>query len=156
MPVPILHRLLNGQPLDDAAAELSSFAHAMRHAVPVRRVLGVHTVFNLLGPLTNPADVRRQLLGVYASNGTTLVAATLRELGCEPALVVHGHDGQDEFSLTGETAVVDVRAGELSKRTVRPEDVVEEGAAVRLLGRLVEASHDLATPFHGLRAGGEA
>jgi anthranilate phosphoribosyltransferase len=96
---------------------------AMRHAVPVRRALGVRTVFNLLGPLTNPAGVRRQLLGVYAPGLVELVAGALVELGAEHALVVHGHDGEDELALTGETVVMEVRGDRVERRSVAPEDV---------------------------------
>jgi len=95
---------------------------AMRHAMPVRRALGVRTVFNLLGPLTNPAAVRRQLLGVYAPELTDLMGAALRDLGAVRALVVHGHDGQDELALTGETAVTEVADGVLTQLVIRPED----------------------------------
>jgi anthranilate phosphoribosyltransferase len=96
---------------------------AMRHAGPVRRELGVRTAFNLLGPLTNPAGVRRQLLGVYAPHLTDLMAAALRDLGAERALVVHGRDGQDELSLTGETQVTELRDGRLERRMIAPESV---------------------------------
>ena len=96
---------------------------AMRHAAAVRRSLGVRTVFNLLGPLTNPAGVRRQLIGVYDHELLALMAGALAELGAERVLVVHGHDGQDELALTGETTVVELREGEVSRSVVRPEDV---------------------------------
>jgi len=95
---------------------------AMRHAAAVRRSLGVRTVFNLLGPLANPAGVRRQLLGVYSPRLTDLMAAALRELDAERALVVHGRDGQDELSLTGPTLVVELDQGQLTRRTVTPAD----------------------------------
>ncbi|RMH46027.1 MAG: anthranilate phosphoribosyltransferase, partial [Alphaproteobacteria bacterium] len=73
---------------------------AMKHAGPVRRELGVRTVFNLLGPLTNPAGAEYQVLGVYAADRLELVAGALRELGCRRALVVHGRDGLDEITTT--------------------------------------------------------
>jgi len=76
---------------------------AMRHAGPVRRELGVRTVFNLLGPLTNPAGAEYQLLGVYASDKLELVADALKQLGSKRALVVHGRDGLDEITTTGIT-----------------------------------------------------
>jgi anthranilate phosphoribosyltransferase len=74
---------------------------AMRHAIPVRRALGVRTIFNLLGPLTNPVGARRQLVGVYAEQLVEPMAETLRTLGSERSLVVHGDDGLDELSPTG-------------------------------------------------------
>jgi anthranilate phosphoribosyltransferase len=108
---------------------------AMRHAMPVRRALGVRTVFNLLGPLTNPAGVRRQLLGVYAPELTNLIADALKELGAERALVVHAHDGSDELSLTGATAVTELREGQLVRYDVAPEDAgLERCTADRLSG----------------------
>jgi anthranilate phosphoribosyltransferase len=96
---------------------------AMRHAMPVRRALGVRTVFNLLGPLTNPAGVRHQLLGVFAPDLTDLMAGALQQLGAVRALVVHGHDGQDELTLTGPTRVTELRDGALHTRDILPEDV---------------------------------
>jgi anthranilate phosphoribosyltransferase len=123
---------------------------AMRHAMPVRRALGVRTVFNLLGPLTNPVGVRRQLLGVYAPHLTSLVATALRDLGGERVLVVHGRDGQDELALTGETMVSELRDGRIVHRAIRPEDVgLERAAQADLAGgdaacnaRLIEAILD--------------
>jgi anthranilate phosphoribosyltransferase len=98
-------------------------AHAAtRHAVPARKQIGVRTVFNLLGPLTNPAGARSQVLGVFSPDAIALVAATLAELEVERALVVHGAGGLDEISLAGETLVADVRHGEVRRYTVFPED----------------------------------
>jgi anthranilate phosphoribosyltransferase len=95
---------------------------AMRHAMPVRRELGVRTVFNLLGPLTNPAGASAQLVGVYDESVTELVARVLGELGVRRAFVVHGADGLDEISISGETQVADLRDGEVRNYTVTPED----------------------------------
>jgi anthranilate phosphoribosyltransferase len=98
-------------------------AHAAtRHAVPARKQIGVRTVFNLLGPLTNPAGAQSQVLGVFSADAMDLVAATLAELGTERALVVHGAGGLDEISLAGETLVADVQAGKVRRYTVSPED----------------------------------
>lgn len=96
---------------------------AMRHVMPTRQALGLRTVFNILGPLTNPAGARRQLLGVYDPALTTLVAEALRELGSERALVVHGLDGLDELSTLGPTQVAELAEGEVREYTVAPQDV---------------------------------
>jgi anthranilate phosphoribosyltransferase len=98
-------------------------AHAAtRHAVPARKQIGARTVFNMLGPLTNPAGAQSQVLGVFSAEAIDLVATTLAELAIERALVVHGAGGLDEISLAGETLVADVRGGEVRRYTVVPED----------------------------------
>jgi anthranilate phosphoribosyltransferase len=98
-------------------------AHAAtRHAVPARKQIGARTVFNLLGPLTNPAGAQSQVLGVFSPEAIDLVAATLAELEIERALVVHGAGGLDEISLAGETLVADVRQGTVRRYTLTPED----------------------------------
>src|SRR3979490_2223810 len=98
-------------------------AHAAtRHAMPARKQLAVRTVFNLLGPLTNPAGAQSQVLGVFAPDIMELMAATLAELGVTRAFVVHGEGGLDEISLAGETLVAEVRAGDIRRYTVIPED----------------------------------
>ena len=94
---------------------------AMKHAMPVRRELGVRTVFNLLGPLTNPAGARRQLLGVYAPDLCAPLARVLGNLGSERAFVVHGEGGLDEVSPCGETLVAELRDGEVTTFTFTPE-----------------------------------
>jgi len=96
---------------------------AMREVMPVRRALGVRTVFNLLGPLTNPAGAQAQVLGVYGRDKVELLARVLLELGARHALVVHGSDGLDEITTTGPTHVAEVRDGALRSFTVEPEDV---------------------------------
>jgi len=93
---------------------------AMREVMPVRRSLAVRTVFNVLGPLTNPAGARRQVLGVYAESLVEPIARVLAQLGSEHAVVVHGSDGLDEITITGETLVGEVREGAVSLRTVEP------------------------------------
>lgn len=95
---------------------------ATRHATPARKQIGVRTVFNLLGPLTNPAGAQAQVLGVFSMDVVDLVAATLAELGTEHALVVHGAGGLDEISLAGETIVAEVHAGTVRKFSVTPEE----------------------------------
>ena len=95
---------------------------AARHAAPARKQIGVRTVFNLLGPLTNPAGAQSQVLGVYSAEVIDLVAATLAELGVEHAFVVHGAGGLDEISLAGETLVAEVRHGAVRRFTLTPEE----------------------------------
>jgi len=99
-----------------------TFHPAMRHAAQARRDLGVRTAFNLLGPLTNPARPRRQIVGVPRPELTELLARTLLALGTERAWVVHGADGLDELSTTGHTKVSEVRAGAVHTFYVHPAD----------------------------------
>ena len=93
---------------------------AMKHAAPVRRELGVRTIFNLLGPLTNPANARRQLMGVFSQDLTLKLAKVLQNLGSEHVLVVHGADGMDEISFTGDTFVAELKDGKISEYTLNP------------------------------------
>ncbi len=94
---------------------------AMREVMPVRRELGMRTIFNVLGPLTNPAGARRQLMGVYAEALVEPIGHVLRDLGAEHALVVHGSDGLDEITTTGPTTVSEVKDGETRAYTLEPE-----------------------------------
>jgi anthranilate phosphoribosyltransferase len=82
----------------------------------------MRTIFNVLGPLTNPAGAQRQLLGAFSPAAARLMAAALRDLGSEHALVVHGADGLDEITTTGPTLVLEVRGGEVHEQQVSPED----------------------------------
>lgn len=95
---------------------------AMRHVMPARTELGTRTIFNILGPLTNPAGVRRQLTGAYSRAIIRPMAETLGALGSERAWLVHGADGADEMSICGETFVAELREGRIAEFTVRPED----------------------------------
>lgn len=95
---------------------------AMRHAIGPRREIGVRTIFNVLGPLTNPAHARRQLVGVYDGKLTPVLAAVLHNLGAERAFVVHGSDGLDELTTTGATTVSELRSGQVHTYEVQPED----------------------------------
>jgi len=99
-----------------------AFHPAMKHAAPVRRELGVRTVFNILGPLTNPAGARHQLLGVARPELAAKLAAALQRLGSRHVLVVHGDGGLDEVSLSGPTQVSEIVAGALREYVVTPED----------------------------------
>lgn len=95
---------------------------AMRHVAPVRRALKIRTLFNLLGPLTNPAGARRQLLGVYDSSLVVPIAEALNSLGSERAWVVHGDDGLDELTVCGESLVAELKDGVITERRIKPED----------------------------------
>jgi anthranilate phosphoribosyltransferase len=96
---------------------------AMREVMPVRRQLGVRTLFNLLGPLTNPAGARRQLMGVYDGSLVEVVAGVLADLGSVHALVVHGSDGLDEITTTGPTRVAEVRGAAVEVYDLEPEEL---------------------------------
>jgi anthranilate phosphoribosyltransferase len=104
---------------------------ATRFVVPVRRDLAVRTIFNLLGPLTNPAGARRQLVGVSDPCSLETVAGALARLGVERALVVAGEDGLDEISICAPTKVVEVNGEEISRYTLEPRDVGLEQASAQ-------------------------
>lgn len=93
---------------------------AMKHAAPVRRELGIRTLFNLLGPMTNPATARRQVMGVFDKNLTGKLAKVLQKLGSEHVLVVHGADGMDEISFTGDTFVAELKNGQVTEYVLNP------------------------------------
>ncbi len=98
-------------------------AHAaMKHASAARKEIASRTAFNLLGPLTNPAGAHSQVVGVYSAEVIDLMASTLAEMGVQRALVVHGADGLDEISLSGNTFVAEVRDGRVHRFTLTPED----------------------------------
>ena len=100
-----------------------SYHPAMKHAGPVRRELGIRTVFNMLGPLTNPAAAEAQVLGVYSPALTEIHASVLRNLGSKRAFVVHGAGGLDEISTFGETRITELRDGSLTTYDLSPEEV---------------------------------
>ena len=95
---------------------------SMKHAAPVRKELGVRTIFNILGPLTNPASAPNQLLGVFHPDLVGIQVRVLQRLGSEHVLVVHGANGMDEISLSGETQVGELLNGEVREYTVHPSD----------------------------------
>jgi anthranilate phosphoribosyltransferase len=99
-----------------------SFHPAMKYAGPPRREIGIRTVFNILGPLTNPAHAQAQVLGVAESSLTEKMAVVLRTLGCHHALVVHGEDGLDEITITGRTEVRELDGDRIRMYSVSPED----------------------------------
>ena len=95
---------------------------AMRHAIGPRRELGMRTLFNILGPLTNPAGVKRQVIGVFSADLCRPMAEVLKMLGSEHALVVHSLDGLDEISIAAPTKVVELRNGKISEYQIGPQD----------------------------------
>jgi len=95
---------------------------AMKHVAPVRKELGFRTIFNLLGPISNPAGVRRQLLGIYSRHWIEPIALVLAKLGTEKAWIVHGSDGLDEMTTTGTTHVAVLENGNVTVHEIAPED----------------------------------
>ena len=95
---------------------------AMKHAAPVRRELGVRTLFNVLGPLTNPAGATNQVIGVFQKGLTSKLAQVLKQLGSRHVMVVHGADGMDEISISGPTFIAELKDGVVREYTVQPQD----------------------------------
>ena len=96
---------------------------AMKHAIGPRREIGIRTIFNILGPLTNPAGADCQVMGVYRADLVEKLAGVLHRLGCRHGFVVHGSDGMDEITLTGETLVAEVTPSGVALKTVSPEQL---------------------------------
>jgi anthranilate phosphoribosyltransferase len=96
---------------------------AMKHAADVRRELGFRTIFNLLGPLTNPARVKSQVVGVFDSRWTAPLAEVLQKLGSEHAFVVHGEDGLDEITLTNNTRISELNKCKIKNYSLNPEEL---------------------------------
>ncbi len=95
---------------------------AMRHVASARASLGMRTLFNLLGPMSNPAGAKRQLIGVFDKKWSKPMAEALRDLGSEHVWIVHGHDGLDEITTTGKTYVTELKDGKIKSFTIKPED----------------------------------
>ncbi len=106
---------------------------AMKHAIGPRKEMGVRTIFNLLGPLTNPAGAKRQVMGVFARQWVRPIAEVLQRLGCEHALVVHSADGMDEISIGAETFVAEATPTEIKEFVIQPEDFAMARSAVSSL-----------------------
>jgi anthranilate phosphoribosyltransferase len=106
---------------------------AMKHAAPVRKELGVRTLFNILGPLTNPANAGTQLLGVFHPDLVGILVRVLQRLGSKRALVVHGVDGLDEVSLSGSTLIGELKDGEIHEYQIKPEDFGIQPAPISAL-----------------------
>jgi len=99
-----------------------NFHPAMRYAAPVRKKLGVRTIFNVLGPLANPASATHQVLGVYEASLTETMAKVLSQLGSEHVMVVHGEDGMDEISISSATRVSELKNKSITTYTIKPND----------------------------------
>lgn len=95
---------------------------AMKHWAPIRAELGIRTIFNVLGPICNPANVKRQVVGVYAADLVKPIANVLNNLGSEHVWVVHGHDGMDEMTTTGSTTIAELKGGKVNVFEVTPAD----------------------------------
>ncbi|MEK7778507.1 MAG: anthranilate phosphoribosyltransferase [Pseudomonadota bacterium] len=99
-----------------------NYHSAMKHAAPVRRELGVKTLFNILGPLTNPAGAKKQVLGVFSVDLVETLAHVLQRLGSQHVLIVHGSDGLDEITITGKTHIGELKNNTIQSYTIQPED----------------------------------
>jgi anthranilate phosphoribosyltransferase len=138
---------------------------AMRHAIGPRKEMIVRTVFNLLGPLTNPAAAKRQLLGVYDKRWVRPIAEVLRALGSEHVMVVHSTDGLDEISVSAPTHVAELRSGEISEFDICPEDfgiqrtplaelvIKNSDESLRLVKQSLQGTHKGAANIVSLNAG---
>lgn len=138
---------------------------AMKHAIGPRREIGVRTLFNMLGPLTNPAGASRQLLGIYDPGKQLLVAEVLKLLGSKVAMVVHSADGLDEISIAAPTHVVELKNGEITEYDIAPEDfglgrssldplrVENSQESLKLVRAALDGSHEAASDMVALNAG---
>lgn len=138
---------------------------AMKHAIGPRKELGVRTVFNLLGPLTNPAKVPNMLLGVFDKRWLYPVAEVMKQLGAEHVLVVHSEDGLDEISIAAQTAVAELANGVITEYTIAPEDfglergdlndltVADSEESLALIKQALSGSHPTAADMVALNAG---
>ena len=99
------------------------YHQAMRYAAEARKEIGFRSIFNLLGPLTNPANTKYQLIGVFDEKYSLPMAETLRELGSEHVLLVHGDDGLDEISISSSTHVTELKNGQINQYTLTPEEL---------------------------------
>ena len=129
------------------------FHGAMKYATPVRREMGIRTVFNILGPLTNPAGAQAQVMGVFDRVLTEKLARVLGRLGCKRAMVVHGLDGLDEISTLGETQISELKNGKVRTYKLKPEDLgIERTNVESIAGKdLVENTRMLIRVLRGER-----
>ena len=124
---------------------------AMKYAVPVRKALGIRTIFNVLGPLTNPAGAKRQVMGVFDGDLTETIANVHASLGSERAMILHAEDGLDEISTTSLTKISELKNGKVTTHTVQPEDFGIRRALIEDL--LVESPEESADVIRGILAG---
>ena len=108
-----------------------NYHSAMKHAAPVRRELGVKTLFNILGPLTNPAGAKKQVLGVFSVDLVETLAHVLQRLGSQHVLIVHGSDGLDEITITGKTHIGELKNDTIQSYTIQPEDFGFQSAPIQ-------------------------
>jgi anthranilate phosphoribosyltransferase len=121
-----------------------NYHSAMKHAAPVRKELGIRTLFNILGPLTNPAGARQQLMGVFHRDLVGIQARVLQRLGSRSVMVVHGEDGMDEITITGNTTVAELRDGEVREYTIHPKQFgLNTADLVDISVANVQASRDM-------------
>jgi anthranilate phosphoribosyltransferase len=114
---------------------------AMKYVAPVRKGLGVRTIFNMLGPLTNPAGAQRQVIGVFSKDLCMVFAEVLQKLGSKHVLVVHGEDGMDEISITGKTTVAELKDNQISHYEISPNDFgFKNGSMTDIIVENVEES----------------
>ena len=109
------------------------FHPAMKYAVEARKGMKIRTIFNILGPICNPAGVKRQLIGVYDHSWSGKIAELLAKQGSEHILIVTGNDGMDELTLTGSTKVTELKEGEIKESTVNPEDFGLQRCSLQML-----------------------
>ncbi|MFH0912020.1 MAG: anthranilate phosphoribosyltransferase [Planctomycetota bacterium] len=126
---------------------------AMKHAIGPRKEIGVRTIFNILGPLTNPAGARRQLLGVYAADLVETLARVLQALGAERVIVVHGRDGLDEITLSEKTDMAVLRDGAVETATIAPEEFGLKRAPIERMR--VNSPEESAAILRDVLAGGK-
>src|SRR6056300_784511 len=121
-----------------------NFHPAMKHVAPIRKELGIRTIFNILGPLANPASVKRQVIGVFKKSLTHTFAEVLMNLGSSKVLIVHGEDGMDEISMSAKTFVSELNEGSIKNYEIQPEDFGLKRYAIEyLFADDVQSSKDM-------------
>ncbi len=121
---------------------------AMKHAIAPRRELGVRTLFNILGPLTNPAGAKRQVMGVFSHDWLEILANVLKNLGSEQVMIVHSEDGMDEISISAPTCIAELKNGEIKTYTIEPEQFKLQRAEISTL--VVEKVEDSLKVMHAV------